>query len=133
MKNIRVRSTEIETFDKASLIVPNSEFISKSVKNWVHSGRNIRSVLVVPAALDCDPRQVESILLEAALAHREVLSEPKPRVFLKKIGVDVMEFELIVFTETDAMAGTRSDLLFAVAEKFRENAIAFAPKPAPSA
>ncbi len=47
MKRINVRSTEILTFDRASLIIPNSEFISGRVKNWVHADRTARIIIPV--------------------------------------------------------------------------------------
>jgi len=34
VKKISVRATEIETFDRTSILIPNSELISSSVKNW---------------------------------------------------------------------------------------------------
>ncbi len=127
VRNIRVRSTEIETFDKASLIVPNSEFISGRVKNWVHSGRKIRVVIPIPVNHDCDPRIVEALLLEAALGHREVESEPRPKVFFRKITPETLEFELVMFTDADALAPTRSDVLFDIAERFRDKGLSFRP------
>ena len=39
VKKVNVRSTEIETFDRASYIVPNSDLISAPVLNWTHSNK----------------------------------------------------------------------------------------------
>ena len=47
MKRINVRATEIETFDRATLIVPNSTLITGTVKNWVHSDRVGRIIVTI--------------------------------------------------------------------------------------
>jgi len=112
VRRISVRATEVETFDKASLIVPNSEFISGRVKNWMHKDRVGRIIIPVGVAYGTDAELVRKVLLEAALGHREVLSEPKPRVFFIKFGDSSLDFELRCFVDVDSMLSVRSDLMF---------------------
>lgn len=119
VKRINVRATEIETFDKASLIVPNSEFISGRVKNWVHSSRYARITIPLSLKNSTSPKHIEKILTEVALAHREVLSQPAPRVFFMKITDASLDFELRCFADVDVMGATRSELLFALYERLK--------------
>ena len=58
VKRINVRSTEIETFDRATMIVPNSNLISGVVKNWVSGDRVGRIRVAVPVNLEADPEKV---------------------------------------------------------------------------
>ena len=119
VKRINVRATEIETFDKASLIVPNSEFISGRVKNWVHSNRYARIIIPISIKNSTEPKHIEKILNEVALSHREVLSQPAPRVFFMKITDASLDFELRCFADVDVMGVTRSELLFALYERLQ--------------
>ncbi len=123
VKKINVRATEIETFDKASLIVPNSEFISGRVKNWVHSNRYARITIPISVKNTVDPKQMEKLLREVALAHREVLSQPQTQVFFMKITDVSVDFELRCFVDVDAMGKTRSELLFAIYERLQQEGI----------
>jgi potassium-dependent mechanosensitive channel len=120
VKRINVRSTEILTFDRASVIIPNSEFISGRVKNWVHADRTARIMIPVGVDYSADPVEVQKILLEAALAHIEVLSEPKPMVIFKNLGENGLDFELRCFTDVDSMSTTRSDLLFDIYRRLQQ-------------
>lgn len=124
VRRINVRATEIETFDKASLIVPNAEFISGRVKNWVHSDRSARIIIPVSVEYTADPEDVQKLLREAALAHREVMSEPKPIVVFKNFGESGLDFELRCFVDVDALLVTRSELLFEIFRRLREAKIA---------
>jgi len=120
VKRINVRSTEILTFDRASVIIPNSEFISGRVKNWVHSDRTARIMIPVGVDHSADPAQVQKLLMDAALAHIEVMSEPKPMVIFKNLGENGLDFELRCFTDVDSMATTRSDLLFDIYRRLQQ-------------
>lgn len=120
VKRINVRATEIETFDRASLIIPNSEFISGRVKNWMHADRTGRIIIPVNVDYEADPDQVQALLRDAALAHREVMSEPKPMVIFKNLGESGMDFELRCFVDVDAMGVARSELLFDIFRRLKE-------------
>jgi potassium efflux system protein len=120
VKRINVRSTEIETFDRASLIIPNAEFISGRVKNWMHADRIARVIIPVNVEYEADPHQVQALLLEAALAHREVMSEPKPFVMFKNLGESGLDFELFVYVDVDSRGNTRSELLFDIFSRLKE-------------
>ena len=124
VRKINVRSTEIETFDRASLIVPNSSLISGNVKNWMHRDLTGRCVVNVGVAYDADPAQVKAILLACAEAHEKVLKFPVPVVFFTNFGADALEFRLIctVGAVTDAF-GVESDLRFAIVAELREKGI----------
>ena len=120
VKKINVRATEIQTFDRASLIIPNSELISGRVKNWMHADRTGRIIIPVNVDYRADPEEVQKLLKDAALAHREVMSEPGPMVIFKDLGESGLDFELRCFVDVDAMAPTRSELLFDIFRRLRE-------------
>jgi potassium-dependent mechanosensitive channel len=94
VRRISVRSTEIETFDKASLIVPNSELISGRVLNWTH--RNLLGRVVIKFSLDgsADPEKVLKILLDCARANPQVMKTPEPLASLENFGPGLLEFAL---------------------------------------
>lgn len=123
VQRINVRATQIETFDKASLIVPNSEFISGKVKNYMHANRMTRIIIPVGVSYDTDPEVIRKLLLDAALGHREVLSEPPPMVLFLSLGDFSLNFELRCFVDVDAVATTRSDLMFAIHKAIRSQKI----------
>ena len=123
VQRINVRATEILTFDRASLIIPNSEFISGRVKNWVHADRTARIIIPVNIEYEAEPRKVEDVLLAAALAHREVLSAPKPIVIFKNLGESGLDFELRCFVDVDAMLTTRSELMFDIFERLKQEGL----------
>lgn len=124
VRKINVRSTEIETFDRASLIVPNSSLISGTVKNWMHRDLTGRCVVNVGVAYDADPEKVREVLLGCALAHDKVQKFPPPNAFFVNFGDSALEFRLVctVGNVTDAF-GVESDLRFAIVAQLRERGI----------
>lgn len=125
VRRINVRATEIETFDKSSLIVPNSEFISGRVQNKTHSDRVGRIIIPVGVAYDSDPEVVRQTLLDVALHHQEVCSEPRPSVLFKTFAESSLDFDLVAFADVESVGAVRSDLMFAIHKAFREKGIEF--------
>ena len=120
VKRINVRATEIETFDRASLIIPNAEFISGRVKNWMHADRTARVIIPVNVDYKADPEEVQKLLKDTALAHREVMSEPAPTVIFKNLGESGLDFELRCFVDVGSVSVTRSELLYDIFRRLRE-------------
>lgn len=123
VRRINVRSTEIQTFDRSTLIVPNSNLISGIVRNRVRNDRVGRVLVSVPVPRATDPDLVADIMRRAALAHREVMSEPAPRVLFKKVTENTIDFDLICFVDDiDAAGRVSSDLYFEVFRQLRKAA-----------
>jgi potassium-dependent mechanosensitive channel len=115
VRKISVRATEIETFDRSTIIVPNSNLISGTVRNRVRSGRMGRVVVPVSVLRSNDPERVSTLLIKCADAHEDVLGDPAPRVLFKKIADSNLDFELICYvSDVDRQAKVLSDLNFAL-------------------
>jgi|ERR1051326_5331992 small-conductance mechanosensitive channel len=125
VREIRLRSTTVVTNDNIACIVPNSDFITSTVTNWSHGDLRVRIRLPVGVACGTDPRKLEKLLLEVALARPKVLREPAPSVFFLGFGDSSLNFELGVWTSemTFQPRRFRSELFFAMEEKLRENQI----------
>lgn len=121
VKNINVRATEIETFDRATLIVPNSTLITGQVKNFVLRDRSGRAVVPIMVGKSSDPAAVREILLAVAKAHPLVLTYPEPNVLFMAFDKDSLNFQLRVFL-ADIGQGVQvsSDLRFEALARFRQ-------------
>ncbi|WP_022726665.1 DUF3772 domain-containing protein [Fodinicurvata sediminis] len=124
VRHISVRSTEIETFDRSSVIVPNSDLIASPVTNWTHKNRIARLIIPLRVAYGENTRKVHQLLLDCASQHDDVLAFPEPYVYFKAFGESALEFELRCYIrETDRYLDVMTDLHFAIDESFRENSI----------
>ncbi len=121
---ISVRSTQIETFDRATVVVPNTDLMSGQVVNWTLTNRICRTIVPVGVAYGTDARRVERLLLEIAAEHPAVLKDPAPGVVFQRFGADALEFELrAILEDTNQILSARSDLNFAIAKRFEDEGI----------
>ena len=120
VKQINVRSTEVETFDRATVIIPNSDLISGTLRNNISRDRSGRIIVPIGVSYDSDPRQVEEILLACANEHELVLDQPEPYVVFSDFGDHALLFELRCYLP-DISYGltTRSDLRFEIFKRFQ--------------
>jgi potassium-dependent mechanosensitive channel len=124
VRKISVRSTEVETFERASVLIPNSYFITEKVKNWTLRDNVRRIAIPVRVAHGSDPRVVKSILLKVAQDHPDVLTLPAPFVDLEDFGLDGLIFKLYAYIDLDAGGSATTDLRIAILEAFQEAGIA---------
>jgi len=123
VRKISVRSTEVETYERASVLIPNSYFITEKVKNWTLRDNMRRIAIPVTVAHGSDPRAVKSILLKVAQDHPSVLTLPAPSYDFEDFGVDGLTFKLYAFVDLRAGGNVPADLRIAILEAFRENGI----------
>ena len=132
VRRINVRSTEIETFDRATVILPNSNLVSGVVKNLLRNDRVGRIKLPFTVGIGTEAEKVREILIAAAKDHDHILSIPSPQVLLVAIGEANIQLELLCFIEDVEMSQrVTSDLLFTILKGFRGIGIG-APAPPPT-
>jgi len=94
VKRISVRSTEIETFDRSSVIIPNSELISQAVTNWTYKDKIGRVIIPVGVSYSSDPEEVIEVLVQTARDHPDVVDYPAPFVYFDDFGDSSLNFQL---------------------------------------
>jgi potassium-dependent mechanosensitive channel len=113
VRRINVRSTEIETFDRATMVVPNSNLVTGVVKNWLRGDRVGRIKVALSPHAGVDPEQMRDIMLAAARAQEGVLRIPAPQVMFLGMETAGFKFELWCYVEdVEKSARVRSDLHF---------------------
>lgn len=124
VRKIGLRSTTVETFDLAELIVPNSLLVSEKVTNWTLSNSRSRLVIPVGVAYGSDVPKVLTILAEAARQHPDVLKEPEPSPIFVAFGDSSLDFELRVWmADAQKRLLVRNDLLQYIDRRFREEGV----------
>jgi potassium-dependent mechanosensitive channel len=128
VRRVNVRATEIQLGDRSTVIVPNSEFITKTVRNMTLTGAPGRVLLRLPAPLDVDARRMGDLILAAFTAHEGILDNPAPVVQLEDIVSGTLTFLAIGYVSNPRNAGgVKSELLFSILESLREAGMALSP------
>jgi small-conductance mechanosensitive channel len=127
VEHIRARSTVIRTNDNIMMIVPNQKFIDSPVTNWTYGDRRVRFRIPVGVAYGSDVNKVRDALLAVAQENPDTLKEPAPSVFLDQFGDSSIDFKLMVWSSemSDRPSRYRSEINFAIAQKFHEVGIEF--------
>jgi small-conductance mechanosensitive channel len=141
IRRISVRATEIQVADRSTVIVPNSELITKSVRNVTLANAQGRVRLRLPLPLDADVERVRRIVSDAIAAHRNLLELPAPSVLLDGIeGASLVLVAVAYVPSPRQAAAARSELLFDILARLRQCGMSLvapyhvhmgAPAPAP--
>ncbi|WP_343996249.1 DUF3772 domain-containing protein [Ideonella azotifigens] len=122
IRRISVRATEIEMGDRSTVIVPNSEFITKVVRNVTrHSPLGLVQIKLPMPLSSTDPDKVTELLLAAFVEHPDVLEQPEPSVFIDAVADGSLVFNVSGFVNSPRNAyKVRSALLYVVLRQLRE-------------
>ncbi|MBD8637571.1 MULTISPECIES: DUF3772 domain-containing protein [unclassified Stenotrophomonas] len=125
IRRINVRSTEITVGDKSTLIVPNSELITKTVRNMTMGSAQGRIQIQFTLPLNADVAAVKQVLLDSYEAHSSVLSDPAPSVFIDSISGGQVAINSFAYVPSPRQVyGTRSDLFFTLLQELAARDIA---------
>lgn len=124
VRRVNIRSTQVETFDNATVFIPNSQFLSTSFTNWTHNGRMVRREVAVGVAYGSDMALAMKLLTQAAAEHPKVLRYPEPLVFFTDFAASSLNLLLRYWVANiDHGMTTMTDIRLRINELYAEHGI----------
>ena len=124
VRHVRIRATELETFDNASILIPNADILSGQVINWTHANLNGRVVVPLSVAYGTDLQKASRVLVDIAKSEPRLLANPAPYVWITKFADSGIELELRGVTGDVLSKGAiRSDLMIEISKVFEQEGI----------
>jgi small-conductance mechanosensitive channel len=124
---INIRTTIVQTFDNASLIIPNSEMLSNRVMNWSYKDPKVRRQVDVGVAYGSDVQLVRKILLKIVGDLPEIMNDPAPRVDFTDFADSALIFRVRFWISSpNFWLAAPTELRFRIDEEFKKNGIEIA-------
>jgi small-conductance mechanosensitive channel len=121
IKKIGLRSTTVQTFDNADVIIPNADLITNQVTNWTLSNRRVRLIIPVGVAYGSDIPLVVETLKACAKTNSMLAQTPEPQVLFLSFGESSLDFELRVWIlDVENRLNVQSELHQEIDRRFRE-------------
>jgi len=127
VNRINIRTTIVQTFDNAALIIPNSHMLSDRVTNWSYKDPKVRRQVDVGVAYGSDVQLVRKVLLEIVNDMPEIMDDPAPRVDFMDFGDSALIFRVRFWIGSpDFWLAAPTELRFRIDEEFKKHGIEIA-------
>jgi small-conductance mechanosensitive channel len=124
IKKVNMRSTEVITLERSSVLIPNSNLLSDTITNWTLNDNIGRLDINIGVAYGSNTELVKEVLLGVAAEHPKLRRYPAARVLFKDFGESSLDLTLRFFlVNINDRHQVGSDLRFAIDKAFRENNI----------
>ena len=127
VNRINIRTTIVQTFDNAALIIPNSQMLSNRVTNWSYKDPKVRRQVDVGVAYGSDVQLVRKVLLEIIHDMPEIMDDPAPRVDFSDFADSALIFRIRFWiTSPEFWLTSPTELRFRIDEEFKKHGIEIA-------
>jgi small-conductance mechanosensitive channel len=124
VKSINIRSTVLETAERAVVYVPNSSIMSGQFVNWTRNHRQVRRKLIVQTVYGVDIALALQTMKEAALAQEKVVTSDPPLALFSEFGDNSLIFNLFVtISDIDFGLSTLSAIRMDIEQRFQAKGI----------
>ena len=127
VNRINIRTTIVQTFDNAALIIPNSQMLSNRVTNWSYKDPKVRRQVDVGVAYGSDVQLVRKVLLEIIHDMPDIMDDPAPRVDFSDFADSALIFRVRFWiTSPEFWLTAPTELRFRIDEEFKKHGIEIA-------
>ena len=124
VRKINIRSTELETFDKAQIIIPNADIISGALTNWTLHDTMGRLTINVGVGYDTDLEKALELAVETTKNDGRILSRPEASAIVTSFDDSSIGIQLRCYIGDIALRPlVKSDLIIRLQKTFAENGI----------
>jgi small-conductance mechanosensitive channel/CRP-like cAMP-binding protein len=118
------RATRLCTKNADSIIIPNSSISREPISNYSRPTPVHAQSFVIGASYDAPPKRVREILLETLKTVPEILSDPRPRIYLTGYGDFAIQYTVKYFaTDFEHIQQIESDAMDLIWYAFRREGI----------
>lgn len=131
IRELKMRSTTLETFDGKDIMVPNERFITTNFINWTHKNKKQRYSIEFQVSYKTDLHALFDLLREVVASHPQVLSgeelpiEERPDAEIAGFGDSGVDILIEYWMEgiDDGPNRVGADLLQMIWDAFKEHDI----------
>jgi small-conductance mechanosensitive channel len=125
VKSMTMRYLVLEDRNEIRYLVPNSDFISRTVTNWTHKNNHVRLKIDVGVAYDSDIRKVQDIMESICLKVARIVTDPPPRALVIGAADSAVNVQLRFFIADpeNGIKNVMSEVYSLLLESFRQEEI----------